>query len=81
MVETPYKPIHISKNQLYRMKANITKCAQFHLLVNICHRDYSRQAILAIKSTKLYWKNGQYGKPGLHIDMAPIDVGNDEHLK
>ena len=53
------------------MKANITKCAQFHLLVNICHRDYSRQAILAIKSTILYWKNGQYGKPGLHIDRAP----------
>ena len=36
-VETPPKPIHISKNRLCSMKAGSAKGAQFHLLVNICH--------------------------------------------
>ena len=40
-VETPPKPIHISKNRLCRMKAGSAKGAQFHLLVNICHSFFS----------------------------------------
>ena len=36
-VETPPKPIHISKNQLCRMKSSSAKGAQIHLLVNIWH--------------------------------------------
>ena len=33
-VETPPKPMHISKNRLCRMKAGSAKGAQFHLLVD-----------------------------------------------
>ena len=45
-VETPPKPIHISKNRLCRMKAGSAKGAQFHLLVNICHSFFSMTVFL-----------------------------------
>ena len=45
-VETPPKPIHISKNRLCRMKAGSAKGAQFHLLVNICHSFFSMTVLV-----------------------------------
>ena len=39
-VETPPKPIHISKNRLCSLKAGSAKGAEFHLLVNICTTEF-----------------------------------------